>query len=103
MGDAPIQLTREELSDMLAEASANAVKAAQRASIKRKLSEHVQAVEKQYVTPDVPLEEACVRASLDRSPLSPPTNNSFSRAQPVPEIRAHNFFQGRSRCQKSEL
>ena len=42
MGE-PIQITRDELNKMLQEATANAVRARERAMVKKKLCEHVSA------------------------------------------------------------
>ena len=51
MGDnGALQLSKEELQELLQEAAQNAVRASQRASIKRKLSEHIAAVEKIHVS-----------------------------------------------------
>ena len=63
MGDQGFQLTKEELAEMLQDAATNAVRASQRASIKRKLNEHVSSVEKIIVTSKDDIPRACIQVA----------------------------------------
>ena len=87
MGDA-VQISRADLQDMIQEATKEALKAAARANIKKKLAEHIAGIEKQHVSDADEMEAACVRVPLPAGLfLLPPRKFSGRRIWRKPPLQ----------------